>query len=69
MTICAVLSQHPWHPPVSASRCIAFFRNRTHGSGLKSVPMNKLLEGIAHIFEGAGKGAFHFAIATVICRV
>lgn len=35
------------------------------GSGLKSVPMHKLLEGVAHVFEGAAKGAFHIAIATL----
>lgn len=35
------------------------------GSGLKSVTMDKLLEGIAHVFEGAAKGAFHIAMATL----
>lgn len=35
------------------------------GSGLKSVPMNKLMEGIAHVFEGAAKGAFQIAITTL----
>ncbi|MEZ2347571.1 zinc-binding alcohol dehydrogenase family protein [Terriglobus sp. RCC_193] len=35
------------------------------GSGLKSVPMNKLMEGIAHIFEGAAQGAFQIALATL----
>lgn len=35
------------------------------GSGLKSVPMNKLMEGIAHVFEGAAVGAFQIAIATL----
>jgi len=35
------------------------------GSGLKSVTMDKLLDGIGHIFEGAAKGTFQIATATM----